>query len=105
MISYGSVSGVLDVVGTFVGWEAVEDGADPLPGGFGGSFGGVSQQMFEFGEDLLDRVQVGTVWRQEQQVGAGVSDGFSDGCVLWLARLSITTASPGASVGTRKCST
>jgi len=43
--------------------------------------------MFEFGEDLLDRVQVGTVWRQEQQVGAGISDGLSDSCVFVAGKI------------------
>lgn len=30
-----------------------------------------SEQMFELGKDLLDRVQVGWVFRQEEQFGAG----------------------------------
>lgn len=74
-------------------------------GAFGGPFCGVAQQMFELGEDLLDRVEARAVGRQEQQVGAGLSDGLLMAAPLWLARLSITTTSPGASVGTRNCST
>ena len=33
--------------------------------------GGLSQQVLELGEDLLDRVQVGRVLRQEEQFGTG----------------------------------
>ena len=50
---------------------------DALPGGFDSSFGGLSQQQLELGEELLDWVQVRTVWRQEQELGAGGSDGLA----------------------------
>lgn len=40
-----------------------------------GSFSGLSEQMFEFGEHLLDGVQVGGVGRQEDQLGACLADG------------------------------
>ena len=35
------------------------------------SGGGLSQQVLELGEDLLDRVQVRRVFRQEEELGAG----------------------------------
>ena len=35
--------------------------------------------MFEFGEDLLDGVQIGRVGRQEQQAGTDAADRFTDG--------------------------
>ena len=44
--------------------------------------------MLELGEDLFDRVQVGAVGRQEQQVGAGLPDGPSDGRVFVAAEIS-----------------
>jgi hypothetical protein len=31
--------------------------------------------MLELGEDLLNRIEVGRVFRQEQQLGAGRADG------------------------------
>ena len=70
MISYGSVGSVLDVIGTFGGRESLEENADTLPCCFGGSFGGVLQQMFEFGEEPLDRVEVGTVVMSAGRRGA-----------------------------------
>jgi len=43
--------------------------------------------MFELGEDLLDRVEVGAVWRQEQQARAGASDRLADGGPLVAAQI------------------
>jgi hypothetical protein len=42
-------------------------GADCL----GSSCGGFSQQVFEFGKDLFDGVQIGRVFGQEEELGAG----------------------------------
>ena len=44
------------------------------PEGVSGARLGVSKQLLELGEDLLDRVQVGAVTRQEQQAGAARVD-------------------------------
>ena len=53
------------------------------------------KQVLELGEDLLDGVQVGRVFGQEEQLGAGRADGPTHGPPLWLPRLSMTTMSPG----------
>jgi hypothetical protein len=39
--------------------EGVEQFADALPCGFDGAFGGLAQEQFEFGEHLLDGIEVG----------------------------------------------
>lgn len=39
-------------------------------------------RVLSYGEDLLDRVQVGAVGRQEEQVGASLSDRLPDGFAL-----------------------
>ena len=39
----------------------------------------IAQQMLEFGEDLLDRVQVWRVFRQEEELGAGRADELAYG--------------------------
>ena len=44
-----------------------------------GSLGCFAHEVFEFGEDLLDRIKVGAVRRQEQQLGSGIADRLSDG--------------------------
>lgn len=44
-----------------------------------GSLCGLAQQMFEFGEDLFDRIEIGTVGRQEQEACAAGPDGGPDG--------------------------
>ena len=48
--------------------------ADAFPGGFDGSLGCFSQQSFELGEDLLNRIEVGRVGWQEQQSGTNRTD-------------------------------
>jgi hypothetical protein len=41
-------------------------------GCFVSSLGGFAHEVFELGEDLFDRIEVGAVGRQEQQAGTGV---------------------------------
>jgi hypothetical protein len=36
---------------------------------------GLADQVLELGEELLDRVEVGAVGRQEEEMGAGGPDG------------------------------
>ena len=47
-----------------------------------GSFGGFSHQVLELGEDLFDRIEVGTVGRQEQQPRTDAADRVADGGAL-----------------------
>ena len=35
---------------------------------------GYAQHMFELGEDLLDRVQIGGIFRRQEELGAGRGD-------------------------------
>lgn len=44
-----------------------------------GAFSGLSHQVLELGEDLLDRIEIGAVRRQEQQPGSRAADRLSDG--------------------------
>ena len=60
-------------------WEGVEQGADAPPRGFLGALGSLAQQVFELCEDLLDRVEVGAVGRQEQEARAFGPDRGPDG--------------------------
>jgi hypothetical protein len=43
-----------------------EEGSDAPPRGGGGALGGFSQEMLQLGEHLRDRVEIGTVGRQEE---------------------------------------
>jgi hypothetical protein len=54
----GTISGVNEVVGTFVWAEEVGELSELLPGSFDVSRLGFSHQVFELGEDLLDGVKV-----------------------------------------------
>jgi hypothetical protein len=49
--------------------------ADAFPGSLDGSLGGLSEQGLELGEDLLDRIEVGAVGRQEEQFCTDRADG------------------------------
>lgn len=55
--------------------EAFEQLTDALPGSFDGSLVGLAQEGFELGKDLLDRVEVGAVGRQEEELCANGADG------------------------------
>jgi hypothetical protein len=83
----GSIAGISDVVGAF-GWcEALEESADAPPSGLDGALGSFAQKRFELGEDLLDRVEIGAVGRQEEELGAGGSDGPSHGLAFVTAEI------------------
>jgi hypothetical protein len=43
--------------------------------------------VFELGEELLDRIEVGAVGRQEEEVGAGGADGAASGLSLVAAEI------------------
>ena len=65
----------------------VEEFTDPPPCGFDGSFLGFSQEQLELGEDLLDGVEVRGVWRQEEELCAGTSDGLANRLSLVAAQV------------------
>jgi len=65
-------------IGALLGRKVVEERADLSPSGLDGTRIGFSQQGLELREDLLDRVEVGRVTRQEEQFGAGSSDQLTD---------------------------
>jgi hypothetical protein len=37
-----------------------------------GALGGFAEQHLDLGEGVLDRVEVGAVWRQEQEICTGI---------------------------------
>ena len=61
--------------------------ADACRGAPDGSFGCFSQQMFELGEDLFDRVEIGAIGRQEEQPCAGSPDRGTNGSALVAAEI------------------
>ncbi len=61
--------------------------SDLSPGGFDVTGLGLSHEVFELGEDLFDRVEVGAVGRQEEQMGASGSDGGAGGLALVAAEV------------------
>jgi hypothetical protein len=67
--------------------EAIEQGADALPGCFDSSLGGFSEQRFQLGEHLLDGIEIGTIGRQEEKVRAGRTDGPAHGVALVAAEI------------------
>jgi len=51
------------------------------------SRGGLSEQMFELSEDLLDGVEVRGVFRQEEELGAGRTDELAHGFAFVAAEI------------------
>lgn len=68
-----------EVVGAFCPCDCTGDAAECAPERLDGSMGFLTQLGLHFGEDHLDRIEVGTVRRQEQQLSAGRFDGAADG--------------------------
>ncbi len=68
------------ICAALLGRECVQQFSDPSPCGFDSSFLGFSDERFEFGEHHLDRIEIGAVRRQEEQMGSCLSDGLA--CLL-----------------------
>jgi hypothetical protein len=68
------ISCVPDVCSAFFGTVLSEDPCAGLGYGFVASCSRLSQQGFELGEDLLDGIEVGRVFRQEDKAGADIAD-------------------------------
>jgi hypothetical protein len=83
----GLVSCIGEVVCAFFGGVGAEQFADCGGQGFDGSGGGFAQEMLELGEDLLDWVQVGRIFGQEEELGAGRSDRLADGAAFVTAEI------------------
>ncbi len=58
---------VSEVIGAFVGRGGVKEGTDASACWFDGLFWGLSEQVFQLGDDLPDRIEVWAVGRREQQ--------------------------------------
>jgi hypothetical protein len=84
----GNITRVFEVVCAFVRWEEVEQFTDLAPGRLDFARLGVAQQVLQLGEDLFDGLEVGAVWRQEDEVSAFGADGIAAALPLWLPRLS-----------------
>ena len=69
-----------------------------------GTFGGLAQEMLELGEDLLDRVEVRAVGRQEEEPCAPCTDRCSDRRLLVAGEVVHDDDVAGASVGAPCCS-
>ena len=67
------ISCVSDECGSFVRWECVQEGSNPSPCFLDGSCLGLADESLELGEHHLDRVEIGTVWRQEEEMCASFS--------------------------------
>lgn len=68
-----------EVVGALLGAESLQEFSDASPCCFDGSFIRLSDECLEFCEHHLDWIEVGTVWRQEEEVRADIPDRISGG--------------------------
>src|SRR4051795_6051276 len=65
-------------VAAFCWWEEVGDPADGVPQALDGALRGFAQQRLVLGESLLDRVQIGTVGGQMDELCPSGSDCLGD---------------------------
>ena len=68
----------MEEVGAFSGKEAIEELADTLDEGVDGAGRLLSEERLEFGEGHLDRVHVGAVGRQVEDLGASCGYRLTD---------------------------
>ncbi len=78
----GRISGLFEIVTAFRSAEEAADISDCFPEVIEGSGGGGAQMGLEFGERHLDRVEVGTVGRQEQEPGSFLLEAFGGPCAF-----------------------
>ncbi len=71
-----------EVVGAFLWLEQIDQFGDEGPKPGHGPLTSFAEHGLEAGEGLLDRVEVGAVWREEQQAGAGCLDQVADAGAL-----------------------
>jgi hypothetical protein len=86
-LGWRAVASVRDVVLAFGLREAIEQFADAFPKALSVPRFSSAEQRLEFGEDLLDRIEVRRVGRQEAQLGAGALDGIARGFSLVAAEI------------------
>lgn len=84
--------------------EALGELSDASPRILNGMFLGITQEGLELGEALIDRIEVGGVRRQEEELGTRGEYGGAEGPSL-VPRLSMMTTAPDLRVGTRNCQT
>ena len=73
------VHGGSEVVGALGRRERVEASADDGPEVIDGAGGGLAQERLELGDGVLDRVEVGRVGREEQELRSGRLDRLAGG--------------------------
>jgi len=88
IFSSRSVSCVVEIGGAFPWGEASGQLADAFPGCLYGAPGGLARQGLELGEDLPDRIEVGRVRRQEEELGGSLADGAAGGPALVIAQIA-----------------
>ena len=87
LLLHGSVACVCEIVGAFFGRDEVEQVSELSPCCLDGSRLCISHPVLELGEELLDGIEIGTVGRQEEHVGAGLADGAAGGLALVAAEI------------------
>ena len=71
MFLYGTISRVFEVVGALLLGEEIEEFANLLPGCLDVARLGSWDEVFQLGEDLLDRIEVRAVRRQKEEPCSG----------------------------------
>ena len=64
-----------------------------------GAFLSLAHQVLELGKELLDGIEIGTVRRQEEEMGAGVADRGAGGFAFAFFSLGLAAQWPTSEVG------
>jgi len=87
VMALGLIAQIFEIVGAFLGCEGIKKLADCCANRVDGSRGSLSEQVLELGKELFDRVQVGGVFWQEEQLGVDRTDELTNGFALVAAEV------------------
>jgi hypothetical protein len=86
-------------------FEGRDENADGLPEGINGARLDFSEQCFEFGEHLFNRIEIRRVGGQEQEPRACIADHAPDAITLVAVEVVHDDETPGLRLGTGNCAT
>jgi hypothetical protein len=82
-----AISGVCEIIGAFSRWDGVEARGESFIDGLAGSLCAFAEPMFELSEELLDRFQIGRIFREAEEAGACGTDVSTHGIGFGRAKI------------------
>src|SRR5947199_7984886 len=81
------IAGTYEEIRAFLSGQGFEGLCDRITYAIEGTLLGFTQVMLELGEELLDRIEIGGVFRQEEELCARGPDRLADGAAFVRAQV------------------